>query len=145
MNQVASILNAEIALAGKTSQEARRTLKRAERYQQWLENLPDSYWEFNNLHTNEFYKNSIAVQISVHNATKDVDYNNIVYTLIAELCRQEGLSNNWEFPIVADATAAIISQMKRRGGGMSAWAHKQIVPKMARNIFKNFETLLVRF
>lgn len=145
MNQVASVLNAEIALAGKTSKEARKTLKRAERYQQWLENLPDSYWEFNNLHTSEFYKNSAAVQIAVRNAAKDVDYNNIVYTLIAELCKQEGLSNNWEFPIIADATAAIISQMKRRGGSMSAWAHKQIVPKMARNIFKNFETLLVRF
>lgn len=147
MQIVASVRNAEMRVSSSQSRKAQSQYA----YQRWLMTRPESYWddvvEKRSWEKLRFSKSCrvTAAQISsvVRRPQEDNMFEGMVYTMLDMLCNIEELSHKWEFPIVANASAAVLSQMKRRGGSMAAWAHKQRPAAIARTVFKQYESLFI--
>ena len=147
---VASVHNAEMAVA-RQSRVQKNTAK-DQRYQRWIMSRPAEYWDaqverraYCSLRFNgDSGKTAAAVALAVKQREQDVAYQSMVVAMLDMVCEIEGLSHKWEFPIVADAAAAMLAQLKRQGGSKAAWAHKQKAAKVARIAYKAYETVLVR-
>lgn len=147
---VASVHNAEMAVA-RQSRVQKNTAK-DQRYQRWIMSRPAEYWdaivERRELCAFRFSEgtreNAFFVALGFKQREQDNMYKEMVIAMLHMLCEVEGLSHKWEFPIVADAAAAMLAQLKRQGGSKAAWAHKQKAAKVARIAYKAYETVLVR-
>ena len=147
---VAGVRNAEMAVA-RQSRVQKNTAK-VQAYQRWIMSRPAEYWDetverraYNALVFNkDCRKNAAIVAAIMQRPVVDAMLERMVFALIDMQCDIEGLSHKWEFPLVVDAAAKLLAQMKRLGGSKAAWAHKQNATKIAREVYKLHETLLVR-
>ena len=147
---VAGVRNAEMAVARQS--KGQKTNAQIRSYQNWIMTRPATYWDelidrraANALRFNGDAGRTAAI-ISAISRRPEVDamLDRMVITLIDMQCDIDGLSHKWEFPVVADATAALLAQLKRLGGQKAAWAWKQDPAKIARKVFRAYETVLVR-
>ena len=121
-------------------------------YQNWIATRPAEYWDetverraYNALVFNkDCRKNAAIVAAIMQRPVVDAMLERMVFALIDMQCDIEGLSHKWEFPVVADATAALLAQLKRTGGQKAAWAHKQNPAAIARKVFRSYETIFVK-
>lgn len=148
---VAGVRNAEMAVARQS--RGQKTNAKIQAYQRWIMTRPAEYWDecidrraANALRFNGDAGRTAAI-ISAISRRPEVDamLDRMVITLIDMQCDIDGLSHKWEFPVVADATAALLAQLKRLGGQKAAWAWKQQPAKLARKVFTAYETVLVRW
>lgn len=149
MQNVAGVRNAEMRVSNSQSRQAQNNQYA---YQRWLMSRPDEYWneivekrEWNKLRfSNSCRLTSAQISSVVRRPHEDAQYESMVYTMLDMLCSIEGISIEWEFPIVATASASVLAQMKRKGGSMSAWAHKQNPATLGRKVFREYQTLFVQ-
>ena len=142
--------NAEMAVARQS--RGQKTNAQIRSYQNWIMSLPAEYWDeivdrraANSLRFNGDASRNAAIIAAISRRPEvDAMLNRMIVTLIDMQCDIDGLSHKWEFPVVADATAALLAQLKRLGGQKAAWAWKQNPARLAREVFKAYETVLVR-
>lgn len=147
---VAGVRNAEMAVARQS--KGQKTNAQIRSYQNWIMSRPAEYWDetlekraANALRFSaECRRNSALIITAVQRPVMDTMFENMVFTLIDMQCDLEGLNHKWEFPVVVDATAALLAQLKRLGGQKAAWAHKQNPASIARKVFKAYESVLVK-
>lgn len=143
--------HAEMSSSRRQSRVQKNTAK-VQAYQRWIMTRPAEFWDecVERKHANAFRFSADArysaaiVQLGFKQRAENEVYEGMVIALLDLLCEIDGLEHKWEFPLVADAAAKLLAQMKRLGGSKAAWAHKQNATKIAREAYKLHETLLVR-
>lgn len=129
-----------------------KSAARIRAYQNWIMERPAEYWDetlekraANALRFSKDCKRTSALIIAaVQRPSIDAMLENMVFTLVDMQCDLDGLDHKWEFAMVADATAALLAQLKRLGGQKSAWAHKQNPAAIARKVFRAYETVTIK-
>lgn len=155
MQNVAGVRNAEMRVSNSQSRKAQNSQYA---YQSWLMSRPDEYWD-EIVETRQWIvlaksenvrRSASALKAYIWETTReereadqDKMFAGMVSVLIDMLCEGDELSHSWEYGIVVNAVASILAQMKRRGGCMAAWAHKQHAPKMSRKLYDRFRRYFV--
>lgn len=149
---VAGVRNHAEMSSSRRQSRGQMTNAKIRSYQNWIATRPAEYWDetierraYNALvFSKDCRKNAAIVAAIMQRPVVDAMLERMVYTLVDMQCDIDGLSHKWEYPVVADAAAALLAQLKRLGGQKKKWADEQNPAAIARKVFRSYETIFVK-